>query len=80
MPPGLQTRLIRAGTLVPYVMHRMGSETRHCPCDCGGPLQATRLQDHGAFTVLVMRKHPPAADTEGIRATLPSCAEVAALL
>eukprot|EP00975_Prorocentrum_lima_P020771 4368378-Prorocentrum_lima.AAC.1 len=27
-----------------------------------------------------MREHPPAADTEGIRATLPSCAEVAALL
>eukprot|EP00975_Prorocentrum_lima_P001064 225320-Prorocentrum_lima.AAC.1 len=24
MPPGLPTRLIRAGKVVPYVMHRMG--------------------------------------------------------
>eukprot|EP00975_Prorocentrum_lima_P011089 2356305-Prorocentrum_lima.AAC.1 len=65
--------------IVPYVMHRMGSETRPCPCGCGGPLQATRLQAHGAFTVLVPRAQLQKGTLNSIPATLPTCAEVAAL-
>eukprot|EP00975_Prorocentrum_lima_P061593 12880809-Prorocentrum_lima.AAC.1 len=61
-------------------MHRTGSETKRCPCGCGGPLQAARLQEHGAFTVLVPRKGPHDDKPAGLSATLPTCAEVAALL
>eukprot|EP00975_Prorocentrum_lima_P068046 12918478-Prorocentrum_lima.AAC.1 len=64
---------------VPHVMHRMGSETRPCPCKCGGPLQAARLQEHGAFIVPVPREQPqadmPLVMHEGLHATLPKCAE-----
>eukprot|EP00975_Prorocentrum_lima_P018027 3800965-Prorocentrum_lima.AAC.1 len=61
-------------------MHRMGSETRQCPCDCGGPLQPARLQAHGAFTVLMMRRGELEASSAKGEPSLPSCAEVAALL
>eukprot|EP00975_Prorocentrum_lima_P029341 6161604-Prorocentrum_lima.AAC.1 len=66
---------------VPYVMHRMGSKTRHCPCKCGGPLQAAGFKNTGpgAFTVLVPREQPqadmPVVMHAGLHATLPKCAE-----
>eukprot|EP00975_Prorocentrum_lima_P028987 6089312-Prorocentrum_lima.AAC.1 len=52
----------------------MGSETRTCPCGRSGPMQATRLEAHGAFTVLVPRVHPPQKGMEIL--TLPHVAKL----
>eukprot|EP00975_Prorocentrum_lima_P054626 11453240-Prorocentrum_lima.AAC.1 len=48
----------------------MGSETKRCPCGCGGPLRAERLQEHGAFTVLVPRKPSHEELPAGTHATI----------
>eukprot|EP00975_Prorocentrum_lima_P053703 11268151-Prorocentrum_lima.AAC.1 len=63
---------------VPFVMHRMGREPWLCPCGCSGPLQAARLEAHGAFTVLVPRRSDQPTPHEMV--ALPACGEVAALL
>eukprot|EP00975_Prorocentrum_lima_P049360 10326484-Prorocentrum_lima.AAC.1 len=71
----MDTREIRAGRRVPQVLHRLGSETRQCPCQCNGPMTCERLMKHGAFSVLCRRA--PAKEGD-VAFTLPTCAEIAA--